>query len=126
MQDDDQFQIKADVPGIDKNDIRVSVDGDALTLSVEHTSTTEETITDGPESESAGEGEAAAVEGKVEKSSRVLHRQERTFEYDNRVVRMPDSADMEQVDAQCADGVLTVTIPKKSHAVAKRRTVPVA
>ena len=126
MQDDGQFEIKADVPGIDKRDIRVSVDGDALTLSVEHSAATDGATTDG--GESAGEGaEPAAAEGTVEKTSgRVLHRQERTFEYDNRVIRMPDSADMEQVDAQCADGVLTVTIPKKDHAVAKRRTVPVA
>jgi HSP20 family molecular chaperone IbpA len=91
--------------------MQVAVDGDALTISVEHSSTNEESITESEQDRKPG---------------RVLHRQERILEYDNRVIRMPDSADMEKVDAQSNDGVLTVNIPKKHHAVAKRRTIPVA
>jgi HSP20 family molecular chaperone IbpA len=98
-----------------KNAIRVmqvAVDGGALTISVEHSSTTQE--------------ETTAEAEKDKKQGRVVHRQERILEYDNRIIRMPDSADMEKVGAQANDGVLTITIPKKQNEILKRRTIAVA
>ena len=35
MQKQDRFDIKADIPGVDKRAINLSVDGDVLTLSVQ-------------------------------------------------------------------------------------------
>jgi HSP20 family molecular chaperone IbpA len=90
------------------------VDGDALTISVENSCTHEESNPD-----------PSAAEKTDEKETRVLHRQERIHEYDNRVIRMPDSADLERVEAQSTDGVLTVIIPKKDSSLTNRRTIPV-
>jgi HSP20 family molecular chaperone IbpA len=92
--------------------MQVAVDGDALTISVERLSTTQE------------ETNAEAENDK--KQGRVVHRQERTLEYDNRIIRMPDSAGMEKVGAQANDGVLTITIPKKQNEVLKRRNIAIA
>ena len=36
-QKEQAFEIKADVPGVDKKDIKLSVDGDVLSLSVQKT-----------------------------------------------------------------------------------------
>lgn len=35
LQKEQAFEIKADVPGVDKKDIKLSVDGDVLSLSVQ-------------------------------------------------------------------------------------------
>jgi Hsp20/alpha crystallin family len=37
LQKEQAFEIKADVPGVDKKDIKLSVDGDVLSLSVQKT-----------------------------------------------------------------------------------------
>lgn len=36
------FEVKADLPGVDKKDVKVNVDGDVLSLSVEKSAGTEE------------------------------------------------------------------------------------
>lgn len=37
MQTKNTFEVKADLPGVEKKDIKVNVDGDVLTISHEHT-----------------------------------------------------------------------------------------
>lgn len=36
------FEVKADMPGVDKKDVKVNVDGDVLTLSVERNASKKE------------------------------------------------------------------------------------
>lgn len=115
LEESDAFELKADLPGVMKEDIKIDVDGDTLSVSVTHTETREE---GDPEGEENG-NEAEVV------SERKVHRRERSSMYLERSVRLPDTADMEQVDAKLQDGVLTLRVPKKEHAIARRRTITV-
>lgn len=88
----DAFVLTADLPGYEKSDIDLSVDGRTLTLSGhrEHES--------GHESEHGHEG-------------MYIHR-ERRSESVSRSVRFPADVDAESASASYTNGVLTVTVPK--------------
>jgi hypothetical protein len=101
--------------------VQLSVVGDALTISVEEPSKSVD-ASNGEETSSEPSEEPKKED---EKRSRVLRRQERTVDYDDRVIRMPKSADMERIDAQSINGVLMISIPKKDDAVTKRRTITI-
>jgi HSP20 family protein len=93
---DTGFELKADIPGVDKNDIKLSVDGNVLSISVE---------------KAAQQEERKEEEGGVK-----WHRVERSTSYSRRAIRMPDSADLTHVTAKYQDGVLQMTIPKTERA----------
>lgn len=95
------YELKADLPGIGKEDIKLSVDNDVLTIAVEREAAKEETT----------------EEGGIK-----YHRQERSSQFVRRSLRMPESADLSAVKAKYDNGVLALTIPKtekaRSHTVA--------
>lgn len=97
------FEIKADVPGVNKSDIKLSVDGDVLSLSVQKT---------------------AAKEDKKEQEGWKLHRMERSQTWVRRSLRLPEHADLAKVAAKYTDGVLLVSVPK-SEEKARSHTVQV-
>lgn len=72
----------------------------------------------------ASEDAADAVEQDCEGDAEVLV-QERPRKYGRRIVELPDGTDAFSAEASCADGVLTITIPKDGAAEAKKR-VPIA
>jgi HSP20 family molecular chaperone IbpA len=94
------FEILADVPGVDKRDIKLQVEGDVLNISVEKDAGNEET---------------------KEQDGVKWHRVERAHTYYRRSLRMPDAADMSKIKAKYENGVLCLDIPKaekaKSHTV---------
>ena len=81
------FVLTAEVPGMDAGSLDLSLTGDTLTL----------------------RGERKRPEGVVEESYR---RQERPFGKWARSVTLPGAVDGENVAAQYAHGILTVTLPK--------------
>jgi HSP20 family protein len=87
---DDEFVVTADLPGFEKDDIRVSLRGDQLRIDAEH--------------------EEAREEGE---EGRYL-RKERRHQSVSRSVSLPDDVDEGSVAAQFRNGVLTVTLPKTS------------
>jgi len=92
VEKDKEFDIKADVPGVDKNDIKLNVEGDVLTIGVQKEEKKEE------EQEAEGGGK--------------VHRSERSMTFATRALRMPDNADLEHVEAKYENGVLCVKVPK--------------
>jgi HSP20 family protein len=91
---DDKYVIKADLPGVEKKDIDVKLENGMLSIRGEkHT-----------ESES-GNGKR--------------HRTERFHGTFARSFTLPDSVDVDNVDASYKDGVLTLAIPKKEQAKPK-------
>lgn len=84
---DDEIQIKADLPGIEEDNVEVTLDDDFLCLRVEKKS---ESATD-------------------EKNWKVVERSHDLFE---RRIRVPDGIDPDQMAATFYKGVLTVTMPK--------------
>jgi HSP20 family protein len=84
------FVIRADVPGIARQDIKVSLMGDTLTLS--------------------GERKAAAGDGST------LHRRERTWGAFERSFRFGVAVQNDGVKAEVRDGVLVIHVPKAQEA----------
>jgi HSP20 family protein len=99
----DAYEIRADIPGVDEADINLSVDGDVLTISVDADSTKED------------EKEQDGVR---------VHRLERSSTFVRRAIRLPDSADLENIDANYENGVLKISIPKKEP-TSRQKTIKV-
>jgi len=96
---DDTYTVKADIPGVGKEDIQVSVDGNEVTISGEVKKETEE-----------------------KKGEEVL-RSERYYGKISRSFTLPHDVDEAKVVAKYADGVLRVTLPVKAAAKTKKITV---
>ncbi len=89
------YQIEADLPGVTKNDLKVSVDGPRVTIEAEVRRETERK-----------EGES------VVHAERVVRRYARSFE-------LPHEVDDAQAAAKLEHGVLTLTLPKKQAAASR-------
>lgn len=86
---DDAYEVKADIPGVDKNDLNVTYDDDhVLSISYEHDATNDKKDEDGK----------YAV-------------QERSYSAMSRRFVLP-KGDKDDVHAKYADGVLTITVAK--------------
>lgn len=92
---DKAFVITVDLPGVDRNDIRVNVDRGVLSIQAERK--TEETR----------EGEN-------------WHLTERRFGVYQRSFRLPETVDADKVEARHRNGVLELTLPKSERAMAKQ------
>jgi HSP20 family protein len=84
--------IWAEVPGLDKKELDLSIAGNVLTLK--------------------GEKKAPA---KVEKDSNRLLRDETWSGSYHRALSLPDSVDPEKVSAEFRDGILKITVAKKKE-----------
>lgn len=93
--EDNQFVIHADLPGVKSKDINVSVDNGMLTIK--------------------GQRE---IEKKQEKDN--YKRIERFSGSFMRRFSLPESANIDKIFAKTKDGVLELTIPKNKKTVAKR------
>lgn len=96
----DNFIIRAELPGLKREDIGVSLQDGALVIS--------------------GERRSEKVEQGVE-----IHRQERFYGKFQRALTLPAPVAADKVKAQYRDGVLTVTLPKTEEAKPKQIDVSV-
>jgi HSP20 family protein len=86
-ENDEEVRACLEIPGLDKEDVKVSVQNDVLTIS--------------------GEKKQEQTEEKGN-----VHRVERTYGMFKRILRLPDEVDASKVKASYKDGVLTVNLPK--------------
>jgi HSP20 family protein len=93
------YVVTADLPGVKKEDIRVDIDGAQVTLSAEI-----------KRAQEAKDGE------------RVLHT-ERSFGKTTRSFTLPAELDEAKAEAKFRDGVLELTLPKKTAAERKAITI---
>jgi HSP20 family protein len=96
----DSFQIAAEMPGMDRNDIDVSVHDGVLTLSGEK---------------------------KVEKDEKVMnyHHIERSYGCFSREISLPDTVETDKVEAAYKNGVLLISLPKTQKAIEGSRKIAV-
>ena len=94
-EDEKNFTLLADIPGVDPKDIDISMEKGVLTI--------------------RGERNAKNVE--EGDNFRRVERQSGRF---YRRFTLPDSADAENIEAKSANGVITITIPKQEVSVARR------
>ena len=93
-EDDEEVTVKAELPGLSKDDVEITVENGVLTL----------------------RGEKEQTEEKQEKD---YHRVERRYGRFERSFRLPEYADDTNADATFSDGILTISLPKKETAKAK-------
>ncbi len=96
-----RFVLRADVPGVNPNDIDVSMDAGVLSLSGERHAI------------------APSEDDGVQRIERATGRFLRRF-------TLPETADAEGVTAKCTNGILEVSIPKTPEIQARRITVEAA
>ena len=96
---DDNYAVKAEIPGVRKEDIDVRIDGNLVTISAEVKKDSEE-----------------------KKDGRVL-RSEREYGYASRSFTLSNPVDEAKADAKYSNGVLELMLPKKAAATTKRVTI---
>ncbi len=97
-EDKDNYYLRAELPGMKAEELVISVTANSISIS--------------------GERKLAAEDDKAQ-----YHRREREAGTFNRIVNLPAQIESEKVEARCADGVLTVTLPKSEMAKPKRIAV---
>jgi HSP20 family protein len=95
-----EFVISAELPGMKKDDIKINVKDNVLSISGEKNQ-----------------------EQKTEDKN--YHRTERVFGAFQRTFRLPEYADQENVAAEYREGILQVTIPKLKESLAKQVEIKV-
>lgn len=96
---DGSYAVKAEIPGVRKEDIDVRIDGNQLTISAE-----------------------TKTEKEQKDNGRVICK-ERHEGYASRSVTLASPVDESQANASYKDGVLTLTLPKKAAASTKRLAI---
>lgn len=97
----DQIRIMAEVPGVRPEDVKISLEGNVLTI--------------------RGEKQQAAEE----QTDRV-HRYERTYGEFERTFSLPATVEANRITASYEHGILTVTLPKVEQAKPRQIQVEVA
>ncbi len=92
--------VKAEIPGIDPNDIDISITGDILTLKGEK-------------------------KEEKENTGKCYHRVESSYGSFKRVINLPASVDVDKVKAEGKNGLLEITLPKKEESKTKKINVKV-
>jgi HSP20 family protein len=96
---DDTYAVKAEMPGVKKDDIQVAIDGNQVTVSGE-----------------------VRKESEQKKGEEVI-RSERYHGKVSRTFALPQEVDEAKVTAKYADGVLNLTLPVKAKAAGRRIAV---
>jgi HSP20 family protein len=96
---DKAYTVHAELPGVKKDDIQISIDGDQVSIGAETKS-----------------------EKEVKDGERVLRNERYTGKF-YRAFALGGTIDEAAVSARYADGVLELTLPKKAAAAAKRITI---
>ncbi|WP_029280345.1 Hsp20/alpha crystallin family protein [Pedobacter borealis] len=96
----DHYHIELAAPGLKKDDFRVSVERDMLTISTE---TKNENLSEG----------------------RTYNRKEYSYSAFTRSFTLPESADIEKISASYNDGILKLELPKKEEAKAVARQIEI-
>jgi HSP20 family protein len=94
---DGRLQVRAELPGLSANDVKVEVVGDVLTIQGERKSEEEE------------------KHGKV-------HRTEREYGYFYRSIPLPEGADLDHASSKFDNGMLEISIPEGKK---NRRVIPI-
>jgi HSP20 family protein len=99
-ENDKEYVVKAELPDVNKEDIKVSVEGGTLSISGER---------------------------RVEKEEQDMkfHRMERAYGHFERTFSLPDEADTDQITSEYKQGILTVHLPKNPGVKPAAHQIPV-
>ena len=98
-EEDKAYRVKAEIPGVKKEDIAIAVDGNRVTISAE------------------------VKREKEEKKDEKVIRSERYYGKVSRGFALDQEVDEQGAQAKYVDGVLELSLPKKAGGAAKKITV---
>ena len=98
-ENDKSYRVKAEVPGVKKEDISIQIDGNQVSISAE-----------------------SKQEKDVKENGKVI-RSERYYGSLYRSFSLGQDVDQSGASAKYADGILELTLPKKATAAARKLTV---
>ncbi|HYH41551.1 MAG TPA: Hsp20/alpha crystallin family protein [Burkholderiales bacterium] len=98
-EDENAYTIRAEIPGVKKDEINISIDGDQVAISAE-----------------------VKNEKDVKEGERLL-RSERYYGKVYRAFQLGQQVDEDKAQAKYNDGILELVLPKKAAASAKRITI---
>lgn len=101
IEDKDSYKIQAEIPGIDKKDLKVEVSNGVLSIKGEK------------------------KEEKYDKDKNNYYHFERSYGSFERQFRLPEEVDLEQVEAKYTNGILELVLKKSEKAKAKQIEVKV-
>lgn len=84
---DKEIVVKADLPGVDKNNIKIKVDSESISVSGE-------------------------IKKEKKEENETYYREERVYGKFSRVIPLPAEVDPEKAEAKFENGVLEITVPK--------------
>jgi len=97
---ENDFHILAELPGMDKKDIQISIEDGTLSIN----------------------GEKKNVKESKDKN---YHRVERSYGKFHRSFKLPNGIDLEKIDADYKNGILNISLPKSEEAKPKQIEVKV-
>jgi HSP20 family protein len=100
VEKDKEFQVTAELPGMEARDVEISVSGDVLTI----------------------KGEKKEEKETKEKSYYFSERRYGSFQ---RSFQLPGGADAGKITANMEKGVLSISMPKSKDALNQKRTIPI-
>ena len=98
-EDDKAYRIKAEIPGVKKEDIRVAIDGNSVSITAE------------------------VKREKEEKKGETVLRSERYYGSQSRSFTLRNDIDQAKAEAKYQDGILELTLPKQGGTAVKELTV---
>jgi len=98
-EDEKAYTVKAEIPGVKKEDIQVDVNGNQVSIRAE------------------------VKEEKEERKGEKLLHSERYYGMVSRSMQLPAEIDAQGAKADYKDGVLSLTLPKKASAQSKRLAI---
>jgi len=97
-EDKNSYHVRAELPGLKADELDISVTGDTLSIS----------------------GERKLP---IEEENAQYHRREREAGKFSRIISLPSQVNTGKVEARCADGILTVVLPKAEESKPKQIAV---
>lgn len=94
LESDQNFKLEVAAPGLDKNDFKINVDNDMLSISAEKKSEAHE-------------------------NNKSYTRKEFSYMSFKRSFNLPDLVDVENIQANYENGIMNITLPKKEEAKPK-------
>ncbi len=99
-ENDHEYQVTAELPGMDENDIEVTLDNNSLTISGEK-------------------------KQEMEDKGQNTYRMERSYGSFQRCISLPPGIQSDQIDANFNKGILTITLPKTAEVQKHVKHIPV-
>ncbi len=98
IESENGFEIKAEIPGVEKDEIKISVEDHVLTLSGER-------------------------KHEKEEKDKNYHRIERSYGKFQRAFQLPNGVQSDAIDANYVNGILTIRIPKSEEVKPKEISI---